>query len=179
VTDVDARRTGAYRVRHGRRADVPRLPEIERCAAARFHEVGLQPSLPLSLVSAAALAEAVDAGRLWVAVGRDDVPVGFALALVVDGCGYLHELDVLPEHGRRGVGAALVEAVCAWARRERFPAVTLITFRHVPFNAPFYARLGFRVLAPGELSAALAEILQAETERGIPDQDRVAMRRDV
>ena len=40
--------------------------------------------------------------------------IGFAVAWVVDGEGHLDELAVAPEHGRRGVGRALVDQVVAW-----------------------------------------------------------------
>jgi len=58
------------------------------------------------------------------------------------------------------------------------PAVTLTTFRDVPWNAPFYARLGFRVIE------ALSPGLQAirDHERDIGDDafgSRVAMRIDL
>ena len=58
------------------------------------------------------------------------------------------------------------------------PAVTLTTFRDVPWNAPFYARLGFRVIE------ALSPGLQAirDHERDIGDDafgSRVAMQIDL
>ena len=51
--------------------------------------------------------------------------------------------------------------VVAWARTRRLPAVTLTTFRHLPWNAPFYQRLGFRILSSHERTPGLAEVLQA------------------
>jgi GNAT superfamily N-acetyltransferase len=51
-------------------------------------------------------------------------------------------MDVLPEHAGQGLGAALIEAVCSWAHTRGFDAVTLSTFRDVPWNAPFYTRHG-------------------------------------
>jgi GNAT superfamily N-acetyltransferase len=55
---------------------------------------------------------------------------------------HLEEMDVLPEHAGQGLGAALIEAVCSWAHTRGFDAVTLSTFRDVPWNAPFYPRHG-------------------------------------
>jgi len=42
---------------------------------------------------------------------------------------------------------------------------------------PFYARLGFQVILPGELSAALRSVIEDETRRGLDPTRRVAMRR--
>ncbi|HET6966393.1 MAG TPA: GNAT family N-acetyltransferase [Acidimicrobiales bacterium] len=70
-------------------------------------------------------------------------PVGFAEVDVVDGTAHLAQLSVLPEHGRQGIGRALVEAACDWARGAGHDAITLTTFADIPFNAPWYRRLGF------------------------------------
>lgn len=48
-----------------------------------------------------------------------------------------------PEHGRRGIGGALVGSVCDWARASGIASVTLTTYREIPWNEPFYRRLGF------------------------------------
>src|SRR5690349_18843714 len=59
-----------------------------------------------------------------------------------DGTAYVEEMDVLTDHGRRGLGGRLLEAVCTWAREQGHPAVTLSTFRDVPWNGPFYRDTG-------------------------------------
>ncbi len=57
---------------------------------------------------------------------------------------HLEQLSVrLPEHGRRGVGTALVHAACEEARWAGHDSLTLCTYRDVPWNGPFYRRLGF------------------------------------
>jgi GNAT superfamily N-acetyltransferase len=104
-------------------------------------------------------------------------PVGFALVQLVDGNAHLTEMDVHPLHGRKGLGSLLLARVVDWARSQRFRAVTLTTFSHVPWNAPFYQRAGFRVLAPAEVGPKLAEILAEEASRGL--RQRVAMSLDL
>ena len=42
---------------------------------------------------------------------------------------------------------------------------------------PFYARLGFEVMVPDELSLALRSVIDDETSRGLDRARRVAMRR--
>jgi GNAT superfamily N-acetyltransferase len=86
--------------------------------------------------------------------------VGFVRLENVDGHTHIGQLSVLPEYGRLGLGRALMEAACAWARERGDQLVTLTTFSGVSFNAPWYRRLGFadlsRPLGP-ELAAVVAE----------------------
>ena len=49
----------------------------------------------------------------------------------------------------------------------------------MPWNAPFYERRGFRVLAEHELTAGLVARRAAEAAAGLVPDLRVAMRRDV
>ncbi|MGZ6673473.1 MAG: GNAT family N-acetyltransferase, partial [Solirubrobacteraceae bacterium] len=84
-----------------------------------------------------------------------------------------------PAHARRRVGAALVEHLAALAAAEGRPALTLTTFRDVPWNAPYYERLGFRVVAPADQGPELAAVVAEEAERIPGDAPRVAMRRAV
>jgi GNAT superfamily N-acetyltransferase len=114
-------------------------------------------------------------GQVWVAADAQDRPVGFAVVTVVDGAGHLEEVSVHPDHGRRGLGRHLVLTVCRWAQEQGYPAVTLATFRDVPWNAPFYARLGFQVLAEKELGPGLLAVRAHETGDGLDVQARVFM----
>ena len=57
--------------------------------------------------------------------------------------------------------------------------MTLTTFRDVPWNAPYYERLGFRVIAPADQGPELAALVAEEAERIPGDAPRVAMRRAV
>jgi GNAT superfamily N-acetyltransferase len=114
-----------------------------------------------------------------VAADEDDRPVGFALARIIGDNAHLDELDVDPAHGQQGLGTALVETVCDWAEASGYCAITLTTLRHIPWNAPWYQRLGFRVLEEYEWSAALRDLLHEEIHRGLPANQRVAMRREL
>ena len=67
----------------------------------------------------------------------------------------------------------------AWARASGHHAITLTALRHIPWNAPWYQRLGFRVLEETELSQALHDLLREEIRRGLPADQRVAMRREL
>jgi hypothetical protein len=57
--------------------------------------------------------------------------------------------------------------------------VTLSTFRHVAWNAPFYARLGFRELAEEQLGPGLRRVRADEARRGLDLSRRLVMRLDL
>ena len=168
--------TPAYTVTTARAKDLSLLASIE-LAAARLLAGHAPESLLTETTPDAVLNAAQAHGHLWVALA-EDVPVGFAhVELLEPSVAHLEEIDVHREHGRRGLGKRLVMAVCAWAATTGCRAVTLTTFRDVPFNMPFYARLGFEVIPPEELSSALRAVVEDETRRGLDPARRVAMRR--
>lgn len=117
-------------------------------------------------------------GQVWVVAEARDQPVGFAIASIHDGVAHLDELHVLPQHGGRGLGTTLIEAVGLWAWRSASPSLTLSTLLDVPWNAPFYSRRGFRVLEPSEWSDSLRGLRGLEQRAGLPVDRRVMMRRD-
>jgi GNAT superfamily N-acetyltransferase len=145
------------------------LDAIEQAAGMLFIEVGIGPLTGPPPERNLALAAAV-----FVA---GDPPVGFAQVEIDDGTAHLEELAVRPDHGRRGLGTALVERVCQWAAGQAYPAVTLLTYRDVAWNGPFYTRLGF---TPTRLTPGLARRREAERALGLDRWGaRVAMRRAV
>lgn len=164
-----------YKIRPASPQDIPALPEIERAAGGLFAGLDLVQDLD-DTRSIEELERAQEASRLWVATEPGGQPVGFAMAIEVDGLAHLDELDVHPEHGRRGLGTALVETVCEWAKSAGFKAITLSTFTDVAWNAPFYTRIGFHALAGNELTEGLLQLREAEAEMGLPVAERVMMR---
>ncbi|HTV22641.1 MAG TPA: GNAT family N-acetyltransferase [Polyangiaceae bacterium] len=172
-----------YTIRLSRRTELHRLPEIERRAAQLFAgreaELGLLASHLESVTPLASLEQASDDGRLWVAASDQDEPVGFALVVDLGLFAHLDELDVSPEHGRRGLGGALIEAVCSWATLNGFSAVTLSTFRNVPWNAPAYAKRGFEPIEADDLPPELVRIVEVERKKGLLVDRRVIMQREV
>jgi len=151
------------------------IPCIEQAAAAMFAEVDLPPELRFLVTDKETLVEAQRGKRLWTALDDQKIVVGFALARVVNGHAHLEEIDVHPDHGRRGIGSQLLGAVITWARAAGLPGITLITFRHLPWNAPFYARHGFVQLDYEDASGSLRELIREEAEAGLEPRNRVAM----
>lgn len=165
------------RIRFARPDELADLVAIETAAERLFVDFGIE--LPEGSVTEVwALEEACLEQRLLVAVDDGDRPVGFAVLELVDGDVYLDEVDVHPAFGRRGVGAALVRASCDWAVTHGHAAITLTTWRDVPWNGPFYRKLGFEEVPDAALGPELAAIRRAEERRGLGRQyARCAMRR--
>lgn len=167
-----------YTISQARAVDLLPLADIE-LAAARLLTGHAPESVLTTTTSIDSLTKAQRDGRLWVARAGDS-PVGFAYVEVLEADSpHLEELDVHPDHGRRGLGTRLVNAVCEWAGNEGYAAVTLSTFRDVPWNMPFYARLGFELVTPEDQTAALKAIVAAEKVKGLSVERRVVMRRVV
>jgi GNAT superfamily N-acetyltransferase len=165
-----------YKIAAARPRDLPLLPAIE-LAAATLRAGHAPVSVLAETTSQADLEDAQQRGQLWVALA-EDVPVGFAHIQVLEPTvAHLEEIDVHPDHGRQGLGRELVFSVCRWAAANGYSCVTLTTFRDVPWNMPFYSRLGFEEIPPEELSPALLSVISDETRRGLDPSRRVPMRR--
>jgi GNAT superfamily N-acetyltransferase len=165
-----------YSITAARPEDLKRLPAIE-LAAARLLAGHAPESVLKETTGSDVFLKAQRDGHLWVALG-DVVPVGFAHVEVLErDAAHLEEIDVDPRHGRRGLGTKLVLQVCDWATGKGYASVTLTTFRDVPWNMPFYARLGFSIVATEHLSPALRAVVEDETRRGLDPSRRVVMSR--
>jgi 4-diphosphocytidyl-2-C-methyl-D-erythritol kinase len=167
-----------YRIRLARAGEVARIREIEDEAGTLFWglrliDEALDPSFPLDAIGCL-----IDRGQVWVGCREDDLPVGMVIASVREGAAYVEELDVVPAHGRRGLGSRLLARVCEWAQVQGHATVTLSTFRDVPWNGPFYRKHGFRDLSPAEWTPDMLAIREREAQHGLRIEARVFMRRD-
>jgi GNAT superfamily N-acetyltransferase len=168
-------RESGYTIRSARAEELTMLAQIERSAATLFLDTPYAFLANDELLSLEFVQQRFQAGQVWVAVDKQGVVVGFTITREVDDTIYLQEMDVDPAHGRRGLGAALVETVCTWAKFQGYCAISLSTFRDIPWNAPFYAKLGFQMLDESELSIGFQQIRRQEMEAGLPISDRVIM----
>ena len=166
-------------IRAPRLTELARLREIERDAGRAFAEIGMPQIAAHELGSVGELTEFVVAGRAWVATDTDDVPVAYLLSAVIDGAAHVEQVSVARAFGGRGIGAALIDQLSGVAARDGRRWVTLTTFRDVPWNAPYYERLGFTVVCSGERGPELAALMEAEASRIPGDRPRVPMRREV
>jgi GNAT superfamily N-acetyltransferase len=136
-------RTPQPSIRPSRPSDLRHLAAIEDAGGPLFSEL-FGPAIAPVLLSPApsGLDRDLEPGFILVATLAGRL-VGFAHVTDQDGHAHLEQLSVLPEHGRRGIGSALVEAALEEARWLGYDDMSLCTYRDVPWNGPFYARLGF------------------------------------
>jgi GNAT superfamily N-acetyltransferase len=162
------------RAAHAR--DLALLGPLEHRAALRFKDSPHPYAVSLPNFDVNRLAELSEAGTVWVAVNPTGEPIGFVIAQRWGDDGYVHELDVEEAYGRRGVGRRLLARVAEWARAEGARSLLLSTFSDVPWNAPFYARLGFAVVPPEAYTTAMLALRESEAAAGMPLTSRVIMR---
>ena len=106
----------------------------------------------------------------------EDRPVGYLLVDAVDGAAHIEQVSVHPDHARRRIGRALIERAAWWARSRGLGALTLTTYPEVPWNGPYYERLGFSYLAAEEETPGLRAIRKREQARGLDAWPRACMR---
>ena len=165
-------------IRPATAADVPGFAAIEVAAGERFRAVGMDAVADDDPFGDEVGLAAVRAGRAWVAELDGEV-VGYALAIQLGGDPgrpHLEQVSVVPEAGGRGAGAALVEAVAAWAAA-RGPMLTLSTFRDVAWNGPWYRSLGFEPIPEEDLDEVLRDQRAHEAAEGLDVSARCFMRR--
>lgn len=161
-----------YRVRPGKAGDAPLLGAVESAAAARFADIGLEAIARGRPTGEAEYREAAAKGRLWVVEeegkdGRAGPVVGLALADRLDGEGFLAEISVHPDHAGQRLSLRLIEAVEAWAAAQGCRSLRLTTFRDVPWNRPYYERLGFRLLDEADAGEQVRAVRDRERARGV------------
>ncbi|MFI5936090.1 GNAT family N-acetyltransferase [Actinoplanes sp. NPDC051494] len=159
--------------------DLELIRDLELRAGALFRSMGMPDIAEHPVPAADELARFVHAERAWAVAAAGDVPVAFVLVDVVDGLAHVEQVSVEPAYARRRLGSSLLDHVETWAAGQKMQALTLTTFRHVPWNAPYYARLGFVELADAERGPELVALMAKEARHGLDPADRVAMRRPV
>jgi GNAT superfamily N-acetyltransferase len=149
---------------------------VERSAGASFRSI---PELAWiaddNVMAVEAHSKYIRQGTSWVAA-LDGRPVGFLCAERSAEDLHVWELAVHQDCQGQGIGRRLIETAVEHARASRAESVTLTTFRDVPWNEPFYQRLGFKTLDMTDMGSRLKRILAKEVGLGLPGERRCAMR---
>lgn len=172
------RESPPFTIRPARVGEVELAARIDDDACTRYVDAGLvfdtsrHPAFFAREV--AAWSRSAAEGRMLFACAPDGEPVGFASLGFVDGEPLLHQLSVRRAWMGRGIGRALVARAQRWSVRHG--ALWLTTYDHLPWNAPFYARQGFSMVAEDACGPELRGVL-ADERRALPAAThRVAMR---
>ena len=152
-------------------ADLPFLGPIEDAGDTLFAERFGSVDWP---AASSGEERAGEPGFILVAAADDGTVIGFTHVIDLDRHWHLEQIAVDPAHGRRGVGAELLEATHGELVRRGASEVTLMTYADVPWNGPFYAHHGYVELDP--LPARLVPLRQNEALFGMARYGRrVAM----
>ena len=163
-----------YNITQGTEAHVPLLAAIDVAAAGLFPSGCIPDHIRADFTPVGKLFEAVQKKLLWVALAQEASPVGYAFVQLIDNAALLAQMDVHPRHMRKGIGRALIGQIADCLRGRNVSALYLTTFTHVPWNAPFYGKLGFVALREADAPAFLRDILAEERNNGLTN--RIGMR---
>lgn len=182
MTDNRSVLCDGYFWRDMRQGDRERLAEIDRQADQLFLDTGVTNIMAIAtgpLTPPLAFNAMLDACRVTVACSVDDRPVGLAAVQRFQDDIYLRLLAVDPDHGRRGIGAALLALAIENGRRLGAARCVLSTFRDVSFNRPYYQRHGFAELPLDEADLPLQQQFKADIPEGIDAAQRLLMVREL
>ncbi len=166
-------------IRAARNSELGLLQEIEVSAGQAFCDWNMPEIASDPPPAISQLAEYHSQHRLWVSVNENDFPVAYVLVSILDENAHIDQVSVHTDYAGHKIGRGLIESVVGWATERKLAAITLTTFRDIPWNAPYYQRCGFRVLEAEELSAGLRRIVGSESARGLDRWPRVCMQREL
>ncbi len=166
-----------YRIERGVPAHAGRLRAIERASSVHFREFGMTDVADHEPTPASIFEDRARDGLLYVALLADTV-AGFLIWSPMDGQAYIEEVSVDPAHAGHKLAARMIDRLDEDIRG-RHPAITLTTFRHVPWNGPYYATLGFEEFPRDQAGPEHAEAWQEQADAGLDMSKRLFMIRHV
>lgn len=164
----------AVMIRFAQPADLPAVRLVEMSAATVFVGTHMDSAANDAPNDAADLLAAIAAALMWVATDADEV-IGFVFAEPCTDGLYVRELSVAAPCHRRGHGSALMATLTAAARMRGDRQLVLTTDRILPWNAPFYQRLGFRLVEGSAIPAEAQRRLARQYAAGFDPAQRCAM----
>ena len=158
--------------------EIPALIAVDLAASQLFAGTGYLSDEDLTdHVPAEVFEAAIPLGHVFVARDRKGTPAGFVLTSEREGTLYIDQISVDPAHGRRGLGAALVNRVVRNATARKLKTVTLSTFRDLAWNGPFYRQLGFREISRKRMDPWMLVLEETQAEAGLDVARRCFMAR--
>jgi len=162
-------------IRLSKDRDLDYLPDVERSAAQKFipYRKSDNPNLDRVLAHDILL-KAHKNKTLWVAFKNND-PIGFLAATPVDKNLHIEELSVMFDHQGQGVGKQLIQAIITESHTRKHSQISLTTDALIPWNKPFYERLGFQEIALDDCQTDLSKILIKDKGHSDTPENRIAM----
>lgn len=166
----------SLQIRLAQPQDIAQLMAVERSAAQLFRQ---QPAWRFiaegPVMSSDRHADFIQRQHEWLAESAAGEVAGFIAVVPQSQDWHIAELSVGVHWQRQGIGRRLLIEVAAQAALLGAQRLTLTTFIDVPWNAPYYRRLGFRPIAAERLSPSLRAGLAEEVAQGFAAGSRCAM----
>ena len=167
-------------VRPARPDEIERLRAIDDDAATLYAEHGIAIVLDSDHVFSRTELErwqrAAELQQVFLALDAAGNDLGFAALELACGEPYLDQLSVRRAAMRRGLGTRLLSRSIAWAREGGGTVLWLTTYRHLPFNLPYYERHGFVTVPDDSCSPGIRAHLEEQRHFLPKPTERVAMR---
>lgn len=164
-----------FSIRLSRSGDATAFTEVETEAAQLLVAEPSLAGIPVPPSRSADEYREMIAQRHCLSAVAGDEVVGFAATRRHGRELHLHELSVGSDFQRKGIGATLLRGLKIDAHNAGIRAITLHTYRDVPWNAPFYARHGWRAIEDLSAHPRLAAGQDAAVAFGLPRERRCAM----
>jgi hypothetical protein len=165
-----------YLIALAQQIDIRHLQHVERSAGRMFAEIGMPEIADHEPTGVETFEDRFRHGRLYIAALADGGPAGFLYWSMMDGFAYIEEVSVGAEHRGNRLGARMIERL-ARDVAQLTDAITLATFRHVPWNAPYYARLGFVECNVSDLGTDHVQAWQDQQADGLDMSRRLFMKK--
>jgi GNAT superfamily N-acetyltransferase len=166
-------------IRAARASELALISALEKSGDELFRAAGMDVIADAPALEPGSYRAALEGGRLLVAADEQDAALGFIRLEMLDGDPHVEQVSVHPDGARQGIGASLLAAAEQLARARGHRRLTLTTFRDVPWNGPYYTRLGWSALAAADLPPQLAAARQHERDLGLDEWPRQAMAKNL
>jgi GNAT superfamily N-acetyltransferase len=152
-------------IRTARPDELAAIISVDDDACRRYATPGLMMNLhdghPFVIEEQTRWARSLASGDGFIAEDAAHRAIGIAVLGRLDAEPYLDQLSVRLEHVGQGVGSALLNQAITWARG-RGPGLWLNTYRHLPWNRPFYEVRGFTLVDESSWRPEMRETIKRQ-----------------
>ena len=141
------------------------LPDFQFEAGLRFASIGMESVANMQAPDRADFESKRKHPETALLVAKhEDTITGFIAVESQSGVGFIEEVSVAMAHAGQRIGASLISAAEKWGLDRRLEQMYLTTFTQVPWNAPYYRRLGYQDCKATDAPPQIARHLKSEQD---------------
>ena len=169
--------TGIYSIRRATVEGFQFLPAVENAAGEVFKDIGYDDIAAMPPAPVDKYSDLLKVGGIvWTAENSDHEIIAYCAVFPLKEGLYIKELSVHKLYAKQGLGSRLLKETLTAAKSEGYKSAFLLTFKNVPFNAPYYARFGFEIITDLTPYPTLKRLAKAERKTPLWKYGRVAMK---